>query len=341
MKHIVTLAAVASVIGATLGMPVQAQETTKLKVASFLPESHHIVAHGTQVWMDAVTDSGAPVEFEFYPAQQAGKANQLLDLMTAGALDVVEIALGYYTDRFPLFGVVEMPGMYQDPCNGAQAIRSLASEGGVIYEGDIAPKGLHPLSFYVFPSYATISRQPIHGAEDFAGRKIRTAGGAMELEVSELGGVAVKMSSPEIMQSLSRGTIDGAMLTYLSSKQYELYRSAQYGTSGYSFGGAIVILMMTDRKYQTLSDEAKAAVDAAGVEAEQAYCSYAVEGNAEAMAFMKEQGVEIHEITEAEKAELDTKLASLADNWAAQLDQIGKPGAQALAEFRALLKSGE
>ena len=330
---VVTAACLMFAAGAT-----QAQESTILKVASFLPATHHIIEHGTQVWMDSVkTAVGDQVEIEFYPAGQAGKAAQLLDIMQAGAIDVIGIPLGYYTDRFPLFGVAELPGIYDDPCKAAGAMRSLATPGGLFHEGDVAPQNLHPLAYYLFSPYSVMSRDPIHSVEDFVGKKIRTAGGAMELEVTELGGVAVKMSSPEILQSLARGTIDGAMLTYLSGKQYDLQTAAKFGTKGYSFGGATIILAMTESRYQELPDELKVAVDAAGLEAEQAYCSFAVEGDAAAAAFMEEAGMEMHQITAEERAAFDTKLEALATNWSGQLDQIGKPGTEVLTVFRQAL----
>lgn len=324
----------------TVSQPAIAEDAIKLKVATFLPATHHIIEYGTKVWMDSVKEQlGDKVEIEFYPASQAGKANQLLDIMKAGALDVVGVPLGYYSDRFPLFGVVEMPGMVDNPCKGAATMREMATGEGLLNKVDIAPQGLHPLAFYIFPPYSVISVDPITSVEDFEGKKLRTAGGAMELEVGALGGVAVKMSSPEILQSLSRGTIDGTMLTFLSAKQYDLHTVARNATTGYSFGGAAIILMMSDARYQSLSDEMKAAVDAAGLKAEESYCSFGLEGNQAAADAMAKDGLQLNEISAETKADLDKKLAVLSENWAGQLDQSSKPGTEVLETFRKIYSS--
>ncbi|MEZ5649986.1 MAG: TRAP transporter substrate-binding protein DctP [Burkholderiaceae bacterium] len=340
MKPGKTISALAAAGLLTVGQPAMAQDVTKFKVASFLPASHHIIEYGTKVWMDSIKQQlGDKVEIEFYPASQAGKANQLLDIMKAGALDVVGVPLGYYSDRFPLFGVVEMPGMVDNPCKGAATVREMATGDGLFNRVDIAPQGLHPLAFYIFPPYSAISVNPITSAPDFEGKKLRTAGGAMELAVKALGGVPVKLSSPEILQSLSRGTIDGTLLTYLSAKQYDLHTVAKNATAGYSFGGATIILMMSDARYKSLSDEMKAAVDEAGIKAEKSYCSFGLDGNQAAADAMAKDGLKVNALNAATKADLDKKLAVLSENWAGQLDGKGKPGSEALKTFRKIYSS--
>lgn len=318
----------------------QAAEPIQLKVASFLPETHHVVQHGTKVLIDRFLErTRGKTEVTFFPAEQAGKAKQLVDLMQAGALDIVEVPLGYYIERFPLFGVVELPGVAPSPCASVKALHAVADPGGVLHKNDIARQGMHSLSYIIFPSYSAVSRVPIRSAEDFKGLKLRIAGGAMEREVANLDGVPVKISSPETYQSLSRGTIDGALFTYLTVKQYDLQDVAKYGTSGYSFGGAIIILMMTEKKFKALPHDIQIALDEAGREAEQSYCRFADDGEADARKAVATAGVTIHEFTLEQKAGLDAKLSSLSDEWAKNLDSRGKPASEVLKQYKAALAS--
>ena len=61
-----------------------------------------------------------------------------------------------------------------------------------------------------------------------------------------------------------RGTIGGAMPTRIGAGQDDLQIAAGPGTTGYSFGGAAVILMMPEARTARPSPEMRQAVDAAG-----------------------------------------------------------------------------
>lgn len=315
-----------------------AQEALKLKVASFVPETHHVAMQGTTYWMDQVRETlGDAVEFEYYPAQQAGKAAQLLELLKAGALDVVEVGIGYHTDKLPLMGVLEMPGLVRNACEGAYALRSMSDPGGLIQTNDLAPLGVRPLSYLVFPPYSAITRVPVRSLDDFDGLKLRTAGGAMELEVSTLGGVPVKMSSPDIYQSLSRGTLDGVMFTYLSTDQYDLNDVANYGVTGYGFASTAVLLLMTEQRLQSLPEDVRAAFLEAGVATDDNYCSFVDENEAATRDELVANGFEVHEFSEEEVARLDEMLTVVSEDWTSTLDRRGKPGSEALETFRGKL----
>src|ERR1700753_1348824 len=84
-KFAPTLAAVAimAIGGAVLSHPVAAQK--KLRISDSLPIGHFFAESGTKFWMQRVTDlTKGAVTFEYFPAEQLGKAKDLLTLTRSG-----------------------------------------------------------------------------------------------------------------------------------------------------------------------------------------------------------------------------------------------------------------
>jgi hypothetical protein len=84
----------------------------------------------------------------------------------------------------------------------------------------------------VLPTYQILlsSRKPVNSLADVEGLKIRTAGGALDLMMRGIKAVPIRMSPQEIYESMSRGTLDGAMLGYQSAAAYDLLGLLKTGT---------------------------------------------------------------------------------------------------------------
>lgn len=329
-----------ALIAVGLTVPAHAQDTTTLKYATHMPPTHFQIANGDTVLMDRATAlSDGAIEFEFYPAEQAGKALQLFDLVRNGVVDIADIATANISiDKVPLLGVWEMPGLVDTPCQGAAAIRALSTDDGLLAKDSFGPQGVRVLSVWSFPSYGpAVSRQPIESVEDMRGLKIRNAGGAMEFSMESLGAISVKMPSPEIFQSLQRSTLDAVMFSFLGAKQLDLQSIAEYGASGYSFGSPGVISIMSESKFQSLPPEQQKALVDAGLEAENNFCSFVEENEASALDALREEGLKVHIWTDEQKAQLDETLAGVSKQWADNLDARGKPGSEVLETFTNLL----
>ncbi|MEO8977148.1 MAG: hypothetical protein ABI552_15510, partial [Casimicrobiaceae bacterium] len=92
-------------------MPVFAQAKITLRVADSVPATHPISVNGTKFWMDEVTRlTNGQVQFQWYPAEQLGKAKDLLALTQAGTADVGRFGASYTPEKLPLTAVEELPG---------------------------------------------------------------------------------------------------------------------------------------------------------------------------------------------------------------------------------------
>lgn len=318
-----------------------AQDVTTLKFASFLPANHTGTEQGSNVFMQAAKEAaGDSLEFEFYPAGQAGKALQLFDLVKSGAIDMAEIAGGYISsDKSPLLGIMELPGPTLTTCQVGAAMKVMAAPGGLIYEGDFAPAGMRAIAFYPYPAYGpSASTKKISSVEDLAGMKMRNAGGLQELTVQAVDGVPVKMPSPEVYQSLQRGTLDAVLFSFLSVRDYDLASIADYGVTGWSFGTPGTLTFISEKAFQALPENIQNALTEAGDKSSDHWCNYVDSKEVENIADAEEKGMEIYRWSDDDVKKLNELTASIPSDWATGLDSRGKPGTQVLEEFRNLTR---
>ncbi len=321
--------------------PAQAADAITLKVGGVVADSHYMTINGLKPWMDQVTElTDGQVQFEYYPAQQLGKAATMMSLAQTGVVDIAEQPVAYVSEALPLSGVVELPGLVPSSCAGTAAYRQLVQPDGILYQEDFKPAGTRVLMSVVYAPYSllTVSRE-IHAIDDFAGLKLRTTGGAQELMTETLGAVSVRMASPDIYQSLSRGTLDGVFFALLGAEPYDLQTIAKVANTGYSFGTIAVTWQMNEERWAELPANVQQAMETAALSAEQQFCTYADENEIAASGRLAAAGVVINEIPPALAEELDDRVASVAENWVTVVESQGKSAEEALATFKTLLQA--
>ena len=255
-----------------------AQDQVTLRFGTHLAGTSPGVVDGAQILIDKAEElSGGTLKIDLFPGEQAGKALQMYDLVKVGAVDIGTAASGYVSsDKLPMIGIIELPGLAKSTCDVADAISKLGEEGGIYYENELKPNGIRILAYMPYPPYGpAVSRAEISQVSDLNGMKMRVAGGLMEHTVAALGGVPVKVPSPEVFQGLQRGTLDTVLFSFLSVKSYDLNSVADYGTTGYSFGTPGDLLFMSESRFSALSEQQQSALIEAGHEASMHWCAFA------------------------------------------------------------------
>ncbi len=315
-------------------------ETITMRFGTHLAPKAPGVVEGVDFFIKTAKElSKNSINFQLYPSEQAGKALQMFDLVRTGAVDIGDIGSGYVSsDKLPLIGVLEIPGLAKSVCGVSGVMQKLGAPGGIVYENDYKPSGIRVLAMNPYPPYGpAASRVPIKKVDDLKGLKMRNAGGLMELTVQKVGGVPVKMSSVEVFQSLQRGTLDAVLFSFLSVKEYDLNEVAKYGTTGYSWGTPGDLFVISEKKFQSLSKDQQSALLEAGKRTAEHWCKFVDVTEDKYKADMRAAGMDIYTWSDADVAKLDALTADVPANWAKSLDARGKPGSKVLQEFKAAL----
>lgn len=327
----------ASALGLLLSMawlPAQAQ-TVKLRVADSFPIGHFVPEYATKFWMNEITkNSNKSIEFEYYPAEQLGKAKDMLTLVQSGVADVTYVSPAYIADKLPLSGVVELPSSYASSCAGTKAFWNMAKDGGVLAKREFAPLGVRVLFTVMFPpNQIVMSRAKFEGLKSLEGQKIRTSGGAKDQMLRKLKAVPLQMPAPEMYEATSRGTIDGLMIPVASLQAYELDKLIKVATVGENFGAFVVTYTMAESRWQKLSPAQQKIFTEAGEAATARACQMMEADDAKHYEHLRKLGVNLVKMSAEDRQQIQTIGSAVAKEWADQLDRRGKAGTEVLRAF--------
>lgn len=334
IKMTVSVAALAVASGAS------AQDIT-LRFGGFIPATNNGVTHGDQVLIDEVTRlTDGQVKIEYYPAQQAGGAREALELVRVGAVDMYSVGTAYFSGDVPLWGLLEAPNLVSSVCDGTHAMHEIGNPGGILWETQYKPLGIRVLQHQVYPPYGpSASHVEITGVESLQGLKMRNAGGMMERTVAALGAIPVSLTAPEVLQGLERGTLDSWMGAYSSVRDYEYYKLATNGATGFSMGTPGIFTIISESKFQSLPDNVQQALTDAGAKAEDEFCSFMDQDEKAAIEALQTEdyGMTIYTWSDEDVAQMDEMTASVVNDWMSDLEGRGIPAEQAMADYKAAL----
>ena len=327
---------IAILFAAMIGIQGHSQE--KLRVADALPVGHYISEYAAKFWMQEVTSrTNGSVQFEYYPAEQLGKAKDMLSIAQSGVADIAYVATSYISDKLPLSSVAELPGSFSTSCEGTLAYWKLAIGDGIIAKRDFEPNGVRVLFALSLPPYQLLTaKRKFDSISSAKGLKIRIPGGAaLDAMVGALKAVPVRISSPELHESLSRGTIDGLLFPYGSSITYDLVSLLKYSTIGENFGSAVIVYLISDARWKKLTPDTQRAMTEAGEAATRRGCSMMDKDVDSDAVKLRKGGLELLALQPTMRAELAKINAAVSQEWAESLDKRGKPGSEVLKAYRA------
>jgi TRAP-type C4-dicarboxylate transport system substrate-binding protein len=338
-RHTAIAAGIAALGVACAPAHAQSGDTITLKVADSFPAGHFIPKGSTIPFMEAITKrSGGKVKFEYYPAQQLGKAADLLNLTQSGVTEIGYVGMSYVSDKMPLSAVAQLPGSFSTACEGTLAYWKLA-QSDTLGKNEFGANKVRPLWVVVLEPYQfyMVSR-PVRTTDDLKGMKLRSTGGAMDLFARKIGAVPVRMAAPEVRESLSRGTLDGLIFPNESVLAYDLQTLVKHATRGGNFGSFVAAYVISDAVWRKLPKATQDAMTEVGDAVTKSMCKE-IDANVEkAQGQLAAAGVKFHTLTPAELKPFEDVSDEVAKDWADGLDKRGKPGTRTLNEFRAALK---
>jgi TRAP-type C4-dicarboxylate transport system substrate-binding protein len=313
-----------------------------LRLADSLPIGHIIHEAVTKPFIAAVEKrTNGTVVISHFPAEQLGKAKDLLRLTQSGVVDIGYIVPSYASDKMPLTAVAELPGGFRNACQGTAAYWSLTRDGNFLADKEFAPNGIRPLITFALPTYQILlsTRKPVSSLADIEGLKIRTAGGALDLMMRSIKAVPIRMSPPEIYESMSRGTLDGAMLGYQSAVSYDLIGLLKTGTLSEPLSSVVITYSISAAKWNALPESVRSVLTEEGDRITKESCAKFALAEDQALEKAKAKGIKLIRFSPEDEKTMTSVFDTVSQDWAAGLDSRGKPGSEALKVWKAALEA--
>ncbi|MEH0296102.1 TRAP transporter substrate-binding protein [Agrobacterium sp. CCNWLW71] len=262
MRKMTTLCGITGVLmGLSLAVVPTRAET--LKFANFMAPTHPYVESTFAPFAKAVEDgTKGEIKIQLYNGGElgAGPAEQYSRAVD-GVAEFSTSLPGYTASTFPLTLVTEIPGVIEEK-SGTEVIWKNIELFQPEYKR-VKLVGLWSSAENIIYS----AKKPIRSVDDMKGLKIRVPSRNSGTLVEAWGGTAVSMPVSEVYNALQTGVIDAAMIDGTATKSFRLGEVASYITVGMKTTNSPFFIVMNRDAWESLSDEQKGVVEAAGKQA--------------------------------------------------------------------------
>ncbi len=323
-KHVAFAAAFT--LSATAAM---AQEVT-LRFQHFVSPASANPTYFMQPWADAVEEqSDGRIKVELYPFMQlGGAAPSQYDLIRDGAIDGGWVIPGYQPNRFPEAEAMELPFMTTK--SGEEASAAAWEFTQQYLMDDFAD--VHVIAAHMHgPGIVHKRGQSVATVEDFAGLKLRGPSRPATLLLEKLGATPIGMPVPQFPEALSKGVVDGGVITWEMSpslKLNELTDSHTDVAGDRALYNLYFIWAMNKDVYDGMPDDLRAIIDAnSGMMASKWAGRAHDTGDVVGRDLMAADGNEIAQLSEDETARIKALGVEVTTDWIAEMDAKGHDGA--------------
>ncbi|USK72124.1 TRAP transporter substrate-binding protein DctP [Peribacillus asahii] len=314
-------------------------ETITLKLATYVPVTSQVYKYVTEPWMKRVTElTDGKVQFDTYPGEQLGKAQDMLKLTRDGVTDIGVFPANYFPDNMPLTNALAgLPNLSMTSHQGTAAYNELLQQNKELLETDFSKNGLVPILGHVSPTYEIwTTKKEVRVPADLKGLKTRTVGGVANEVYEYMGAVPVTVSHTETYEALEKGVIEGAGYSSVAVEASGTSDLLKYATFPH-IGTAIHGLVVNEKVWNGLPEDVQKAMKEAGQELiEQSGKEY----DQDTEAFNKEfsKTGTIVELTDEEKGKWEKVTKEFTEKWLKEQGSKDFPYEEVLKQYKESLE---
>lgn len=323
MKLLKRLAAgLAATLVMATGALAQDYPELKLRFGHFAPPS---ASHAqVDAWFaeELSKRTDGKITQEIYWSGAVGQANELLDLVGQGAVDISAVPASYFPALIPLLAAPSaLPLALKSPQNAQDVMLKLWEEVPELREEAVS-RNVLPLMFHALNNYHLLCTKPVRSLDDLKGLKIRSQGEYIPLALNAIGAVPVTVLPAEFYESLQRGNVDCMLLPWDLMIAFKLEEVAKHGST-IDFGALISNPQWYNLdRYNGFPQEVRDLLGEIATEAHVVDLEKLAASEQAAIEKMKAAGVEIVEFADQQKFE--EALPDFLDVWKEKMAAAGK-----------------
>ncbi len=235
--------------------------------------------------------------------------------LAGGSLDMLLNSTSLYATFNPKFTAIAIPYQFRD----IEQLRAyLDSENGQELEADLGKIGIKGVDLWSRPlRQITNSKLPITTPADLKGLKLRVPNNPLWVEFfGAMGAAPTPMAFAEVYNALQLKVVDGQENPINVPVSAKLYEVQTYATISNHIADAWV-LGMNPARYEGLSDAFKTALTDAAKETEAWKATNDAADIEKSIATLKANGMQVNELTEAQRKAFVDVASGLEDKFAA------------------------
>ncbi|HEX6265791.1 MAG TPA: TRAP transporter substrate-binding protein [Burkholderiales bacterium] len=296
----------------------------ELRLSTFVPPVHVIYREIITPWaQDVAKATNGEVKVTLYPSMQlGGKPPELFRQAVDGVVDLTFTLPGYTSPAFPRVGIIELPGLKADGLAATNMMWDLL-------DPYLLPEfeGTKVIALWGAEDAGLMSRgKAFRSMDELKGLRMRSPSAAQAKQLQFMGAVPIAAPITQVYPGLERGTMDGAMVPFTTILDFRLGEVAKgFTISGPIFGRSVFLIAMNKKKYDSLSPNARAAIDRLSgrqlsLKATEVYIKRAEE----AVASVRGKA-DVVTLSAAEQARISKTLRPIIDEWIKESEARGIP----------------
>lgn len=291
--------------------------TTFIAAPAFAAEYNfklaHVIAAGTPIdvaankYAELIKErTKGKVEIKVFPSGQLGGERALIEGVQLGTVEISFTTTGAIGGFAPEFQVLDLPFLF--PSNEA-AYTYLDGEQGKKLLALLDRKGMHGVVFLEngWRNF-TSSKRAIKTPEDIKGQKIRVMESPMYMGlITTMGGSPTPMAYPELPNALLQKVVDGQENPSVNIYSAKMYESQPFMTRDQHTYN-VMIMKVNKKVWNSLPADLQKIMEETAVEVSNFQRKLNRECDAEFIVKLKAKGMQVHELTAAEKKQFETAL---------------------------------
>ena len=309
MKRLLVASAALAAASALAIAPAQAQKTINMKIGMVtVNDSNHFVANWQKKYIEE--KSGGRIKVGVFPAAQLGKIPRQIEGIQLGTQEAFNIPPGFFIGIDKRFMVTDAPGLFDDEAHAHRAINTPAFHSKFTRMGESKGFIINTLWACGGTSIATV--KPFTKLDELKGRKIRVLATPLEREVIKaMGATGVPMPYSEVLPGMQRGTIDGVRSSIGVMFPSKFWTVAKHITLT-GMGQITCGQFMSTAWMKTLPSDLRDIVVESGKLVTPMGGEWGAGQNRQAEEGWAKEAT-VHRLTEAELAELRSRVTPIAD----------------------------
>ena len=284
-----------------------------IKFASQNAQGHPSV-EGMEKFKDLVEEkSGGNITVRLFPGGVLGGDLQTLSALQGGTVEMTVMNAGLVGGVAKDFALADLPFLYETP---EQADAVMDGPFGQALMDQLPAHGLAGLGYWELGfRQLTNNRHTVATVDDIAGLKIRVVQQPVMIDLfNALGANAVPMPFPEVYTALETGAIDGQENPFpniLASKFVEVQKYLTVTNHVYN----PQIVLVSGKLWESLNEEERKLLQDAATEARDFQRETSRKQSEEALAELKEEGMEVTELPPEEMEKLREKAKPVTEKY--------------------------
>lgn len=300
-KRFSLLALSAALLSGLAILPAHAQTQKVMKYAHFQPAKNdqpkHVAAIAFKEHVEKATNG--TVKVEIYPAGQLGTAQQMMEGLRLGGVELAVVHDGGITGVYKTFNIFGLPFVFE---NHDHAYKVLDGPFGRELAEDMRKKSGIKLMAYADNGirHFTNSKRAIKSPEDMKGLKMRVQPSPVFVKLVEsLGASPTAIDWGELPAALAQGTADGQENGVTNIMAASLYQHQKHVTlDGHVY--SLHAYLVSERFYNSLTPTEKKAVDEGVEKAKKIHRDMTREQDLSAKKVLGDKGMTVTELSAAD-----------------------------------------